>query len=142
MTGPAICGLLVQGLEFPEHLRSHHDVGGPDKAELVCRWNGCFAVMKTESLMRHLREKHLEFKYACPNCPEKFTRQYTLQCHMSRKHSVEKGQVGHPLAGEDSGSLLPTMVASAAAPGSLTPLGGAAKVQVQVQVPPVYREVE
>jgi hypothetical protein len=86
VTGQAVCGSLVQDLEFPEHLRCHHGVGGPDKAQLMCCWIGCFTEMKKESLMRHVNEKHLEIKYACPNCPEQFTRIHTLQSHMSIKH--------------------------------------------------------
>ena len=88
VTGQAACDLVVQGLDFSEHLRSHHGVGGPEKAPLVCCWSGCFAEMKKESLMRHVNEKHLEIKHACPSCPEQFTRDYTLRNHVSKKHSV------------------------------------------------------
>jgi hypothetical protein len=88
MTGQAVCSSLVQGPDFTEHLRSHHGIGGPDKAQLMCCWIGCFAEMKKESLVRHVNERHLEFKYACPNCPEQFTRDYTLRNHMLKKHSV------------------------------------------------------
>jgi hypothetical protein len=88
ITGQVVCSSLVQGLEFSEHLRSRHGVGGPDKALHMCCWNGCFAEMKKESLIRHVNEKHLEIKYGCSDCPEQFTRDYTLRNHMSKKHSV------------------------------------------------------
>ena len=88
MTGQAVCGSLIQGLEFPEHLRSHHGIGGPDNAQLKCCWIGCFAEMKKESLIRHVNERHLEFKYICPNCPEQFTRVHTMRKHMLKEHSV------------------------------------------------------
>ena len=87
MTGQAVCSSLVQGLEYSEHLRSHHGVGGPERAQLMCCWRGCFTEMKKESLIRHVNEKHLEIKHTCPNCPEQFTRTHTLQNHMSNKHS-------------------------------------------------------
>ena len=77
MTGQAVCGSLIQD---PDHLRSHHGVGGPDKVRLVCCWTGCFAEMKKRSLMKNVDEKHLEIKHACPNCHGQFPRSYNSVC--------------------------------------------------------------
>ena len=88
MTGQAVCGSLVQGSEFSEHLRSRHGVGVPGDVRVMCCWNGCFVKMKKEHLVRHVNETHLEIKHACPHCPAQFTRDYTLELHVSKKHSV------------------------------------------------------
>lgn len=85
--GPALCGLSVPGSEFPDHLRSHHGVTGSEKTPVMCCWDGCFMEMNRESLVRHVNERHLELKYACPNCFEQFTRPYTMHNHMLKKHS-------------------------------------------------------
>ncbi|KAI9568236.1 hypothetical protein HD554DRAFT_2101052 [Boletus coccyginus] len=87
VTPHGVCGSLVQGLKFSEHLRSCHGIRGPDKEILTCRWYGCFVVMNKESLERHVNEIHIGMKYLCPHCSELFTRSYTLQTHMARKHS-------------------------------------------------------
>ena len=88
VTGQAICSSLVRFSDLPEHLRFCHGAVGPDRTNLVCRWVHCFAEMKEESLMRHVIEKHLEVRHACPHCPEQFTRLYTMQNHINKKHSV------------------------------------------------------
>lgn len=85
--GPAICNAFVLGHEFSEHLRTDHVPAGTDKTLVMCCWAGCSSEMKKESLMRHVQEKHLEWKYTCPNCFERFTRNYTRDQHVTRKHS-------------------------------------------------------
>ncbi|KAH0833173.1 hypothetical protein J3R83DRAFT_12201, partial [Lanmaoa asiatica] len=86
-TPQGICCALIKGRDFPEHLRTNHGIIGPEKALLRCYWVDCFAEMKKESLTRHVQERHLELRYQCPNCPEQFTRSYTMHNHISRKHS-------------------------------------------------------
>ncbi|KAG8213150.1 hypothetical protein J3R82DRAFT_11557 [Butyriboletus roseoflavus] len=87
VTSQGLCNQHIQGHDFSEHLRADHGVVGPDKAQLRCRWVNCFAEMKKESLTRHVQEKHLELRFSCPSCSEQFTRNYTMQNHVLRKHS-------------------------------------------------------
>ena len=86
--GHATCNKLVLGHEFSEHLRTCHVSVDADKARVRRRcWIGCSCEIRNESLIRHVQEKHLERKYTCPNCFERFTRSYTRDEHVSRKHS-------------------------------------------------------
>ncbi|KAG9315156.1 hypothetical protein JVU11DRAFT_4279 [Chiua virens] len=78
------CNKAVLGSEFAEHLRSCHDITVADGVQLNCLWSGCSTELKKESLMRHIQEKHLEWRYACPVCGERFTRNYTRQNHLRR----------------------------------------------------------
>ncbi|KAG6373318.1 hypothetical protein JVT61DRAFT_6459 [Boletus reticuloceps] len=87
VTNGVVCNLHFQASEFPDHLRAAHGVVGADKASLTCCWVNCFTEMKKESVMRHMNEKHLELRHVCPTCNEQFTRTYTMQNHIARKHS-------------------------------------------------------
>ncbi|KAG9315155.1 hypothetical protein JVU11DRAFT_4278 [Chiua virens] len=87
MTPYGVCNTQILGHDLSEHLRTCHGVSGPEKALLRCHWHNCLGEMRKESLARHIQEIHLEWKYVCPNCSERFTRNYTMQGHISRKHS-------------------------------------------------------
>ncbi|KAF9223614.1 hypothetical protein BS17DRAFT_780898 [Gyrodon lividus] len=83
--GQSICNAAVPGPEFAEHLRVYHGVTGPDKTKLRCYWTGCGSIMNKESVVRHVQEMHLNWKYACPVCSEEFSRNNTMTNHW-KKH--------------------------------------------------------
>ncbi|KAG9315160.1 hypothetical protein JVU11DRAFT_4285 [Chiua virens] len=54
---------------------------------MTCHWVGCSTRLKKGSLLRHIRETHLEREFlVCPKCPQRFTRDHTRRIHLSRKH--------------------------------------------------------
>lgn len=81
-----VCGMPVIGDLFSEHLRDHHGVAGEDKDKLTCKWTKCGMVMNKGSIVRHVAEMHLHYKFACNECDAIFTRRYTLNSHILKKH--------------------------------------------------------
>ncbi|KAG9315159.1 hypothetical protein JVU11DRAFT_4282 [Chiua virens] len=82
------CNTQILGSEISDHLRSRHSVTVPDDVVLMCRWSGCSTELRKGCLVRHIQEKHLEWRYTCPQCGERFTRNYTRRNHLSRRHGV------------------------------------------------------
>ncbi|KIM57970.1 hypothetical protein SCLCIDRAFT_28479 [Scleroderma citrinum Foug A] len=85
VTSGMACGLPVIGDSFSVHLRDHHGVVGGDKSKFSCDWLQCGIVMNKESIVRHVVEAHLQFKFICNICNASFTRKHTLNGHM-KKH--------------------------------------------------------
>lgn len=83
----AVCNQPLLPDDFSNHLRIH-GVTGDDKAKMPCRWVGCNAVMKKESVGRHVLGIHLELKSRCPVCEYEFSRRDSMMSHYKRAHST------------------------------------------------------
>ncbi|KIJ60452.1 hypothetical protein HYDPIDRAFT_117160 [Hydnomerulius pinastri MD-312] len=95
------CEAVIQGLYFPIHLRDHHGLfmAGQNNARYQCLWEGCADGIQVsrEILMRHIQERHLLWKWACPNCGTEFTRKSTRDLHHAHCVGVNLG--GHAYDG-------------------------------------------
>ncbi|KAF9243547.1 hypothetical protein BU15DRAFT_59914 [Melanogaster broomeanus] len=72
------CNASIQGPDFSEHLRIVHGVTGHEKMQLRCWWMGCGSLMKKESVVRHVQEMHLGWRYSCSVCGEEFSRNHSM----------------------------------------------------------------
>ncbi|KAH7884556.1 hypothetical protein F5I97DRAFT_1470252 [Phlebopus sp. FC_14] len=90
--GQSLCNEEFQGSKLSAHLKAAHGITGPDNAQFVCCWAGCATPMKKESVIRHVQEIHLIWRYYCPwpVCKEHFSRKYTLNQHY-KKHLAGSG---------------------------------------------------
>ncbi|KIM57963.1 hypothetical protein SCLCIDRAFT_129288, partial [Scleroderma citrinum Foug A] len=86
VTSDMICGIPIVGELFSVHLRDHHHVVGDDKAKVRCDWSKCGMVMNKESIVRHVAEMHLHYKFCCDECNATFTRRHTLNSHVRKEH--------------------------------------------------------
>lgn len=75
------CNAPVLGQDFPTHLKTVHRTNDTLRPE--CQWGGCRDVLNKECLVRHVQEKHLEYRWPCPNpkCDRIFTRRGVLEGH-------------------------------------------------------------
>ena len=87
VTSDVACGTPVFGDSFSAHLRDCHGIVGGDKSKFRCDWSKCGMVMNKESIVRHVVEAHLQFKFTCTICEAIFTRRHTLNCHVQKRHS-------------------------------------------------------
>ncbi|OAX30802.1 hypothetical protein K503DRAFT_788231 [Rhizopogon vinicolor AM-OR11-026] len=76
------CNDLFHGNDLSAHLRDAHGIRGADKSFVCCQWDQCNSVMKKESLVRHVEERHLGIAYRCDTCGKKsYSRKDTLNRH-------------------------------------------------------------
>lgn len=79
------CNIPVRGRDFSVHLRDSHGVIGTPASQHKCCWNGCRERdLNRDSLIRHLRERHLQWRWPCSYCRQDFTRKSTLIDHRAR----------------------------------------------------------
>jgi len=92
---PYICGWVISGMTcnmpiignmFSVHLRDQHGVIGGSKVKVRCEWTKCGMEMNKESIVRHVTEMHLEYKFICNICNAIFTRRHSLDRHVRKKH--------------------------------------------------------
>ncbi|KAG1876568.1 hypothetical protein DFJ58DRAFT_909816 [Suillus subalutaceus] len=79
------CNELFCGYELPAHLRDH-GIRGADKLRFSCQWESCGTKLNRESIVRHVKEKHLRINSACDICNQTFTREYNLAAHCKKSH--------------------------------------------------------
>ena len=89
MSSDTVCGIPIIGDLFPVHLRDHHGVVGDNSAKIECKWTKCGREMNKESIVRHVTERHLQYKFVCDECDAIFTRRHTLNNHVLRKHGEQ-----------------------------------------------------
>ncbi|KAG8212953.1 hypothetical protein J3R82DRAFT_11319, partial [Butyriboletus roseoflavus] len=73
------CGALIQGHDVPLHLKIIHRVN--ETPRLVCLWGNCGDGLNKGCLVRHVQEKHLEYRWPCPRCGALFTRRGVMDAH-------------------------------------------------------------
>ncbi|KAG8221485.1 hypothetical protein J3R82DRAFT_1698, partial [Butyriboletus roseoflavus] len=73
------CNTPVLGKEFPAHLRMVHRVHITPAS--TCLWANCGVKLSSGSFARHVQEKHLDYRWACPKCNQLFTRRGTMEIH-------------------------------------------------------------
>ncbi|KIM57957.1 hypothetical protein SCLCIDRAFT_1115444 [Scleroderma citrinum Foug A] len=86
VTSGIICGMPIIGELFSVHLRDNHQVKGDNKTKVRCHWSTCGLVMNKESIVRHVAEMHLQYKFYCDECDAIFTRRHSLNSHVQKKH--------------------------------------------------------
>ncbi|KAF8842327.1 hypothetical protein BDN67DRAFT_965846 [Paxillus ammoniavirescens] len=80
-----VCNTLLKTKDFNAHLRDHHGINSHEVPHR-CLWYGCDTSPMTRSaLERHVKEQHIPGRWACPACPEVFTRKHTLRKHLNEK---------------------------------------------------------
>ncbi|KAG9315375.1 hypothetical protein JVU11DRAFT_4521 [Chiua virens] len=73
------CNKLVLGQDVTDHLRvAHRDV---ERDRRECHWDGCGEEVGKGSLVRHVQEKHLGYRWPCPRCGTTFTRRGVMDVH-------------------------------------------------------------
>ncbi|KAG6370722.1 hypothetical protein JVT61DRAFT_4643 [Boletus reticuloceps] len=86
--GSVRCSATVQGLCFPSHLREYHGIHGIGHRTIgfMCQWEGCSdtSTFSKEGLMKHIQERHLLWKWNCPNCGTVFMHQVARNAHYAR----------------------------------------------------------
>lgn len=93
------CNESVKGRDFSAHLRVRHDVVGTPSSQHKCYWDGCRErEFNRDCLIRHLREKHLLWRWPCPTCHHDFTRKNTMFDH--RDKICPRRMVRGPLIGQ------------------------------------------
>ncbi|KAG9315378.1 hypothetical protein JVU11DRAFT_4525 [Chiua virens] len=75
------CNVLVLGEDVTDHLRAAHNSGEYEGERLTCLWDGCEETFRKGSLVRHVQEKHLEYRWPCPKCGIIFTRRGVMDAH-------------------------------------------------------------
>ncbi|KAF9219343.1 hypothetical protein BS17DRAFT_789521 [Gyrodon lividus] len=78
------CDTVIQGLYFPAHLCERHVFAvGQDNLHFQCQWEGCSdtLVASKEMLMKHIQERHLLWRWNCPNCGVVFPRKTSRNAH-------------------------------------------------------------
>ncbi|KAG9315377.1 hypothetical protein JVU11DRAFT_4524 [Chiua virens] len=75
------CNTEVPGRDMPTHLRTVHRVN--ENQRLRCLWNGCSDELSSGCLGRHVQERHLAWRWACPRpgCEAIFTRRGVMEEH-------------------------------------------------------------
>ena len=73
------CNAIVLGMEVPNHLRTVHGVNAAQRIE--CLWDQCGEDLNRACLIRHVQEKHLEFRWPCPKCGRIWTREGLMHAH-------------------------------------------------------------
>ncbi|KIJ18192.1 hypothetical protein PAXINDRAFT_167449 [Paxillus involutus ATCC 200175] len=80
-----LCDSVIQGIYFHTHMRERHGifVVGQDTPRFQCRWEGCSdtTLVNKEMLLRHIQERHLLWRWNCPNCGMVFTRKASRNSH-------------------------------------------------------------
>ncbi|KAH7884667.1 hypothetical protein F5I97DRAFT_1485204 [Phlebopus sp. FC_14] len=77
------CNAIVRGGDISAHLRLH---GVWDQTRYTCLWGDCDrGEFNRDCLIRHIQEKHLEWKWICVRCDAIFTRRSVLNRHL-RSH--------------------------------------------------------
>jgi len=80
-----VCNAALQTRDFNAHLGDQHGIS-TDAAYYQCCWHGCTNnVMTRAALERHIKERHVNVMWACPMCPERFTRMNTLRIHLNER---------------------------------------------------------
>jgi hypothetical protein len=85
------CNDLFCGHELATHLKEH-GIQGADKLRFSCKWDFCGEMLNRESVVRHVKSKHLVINYACDICNQTFTRKYSLIAHCRKIHLQLEGQ--------------------------------------------------
>lgn len=85
VTAGITCNMPVIGASFSMHLCNQHGVIGGDKAKIRCNWTKCETMMNKESLIRHVTEQHLQYRFLCGNAMV-FSVVDTLWTAMSRRN--------------------------------------------------------
>ncbi|KIK90584.1 hypothetical protein PAXRUDRAFT_831585 [Paxillus rubicundulus Ve08.2h10] len=79
------CDGVIQGLYFPTHMRECHSifVVGQDSPRFQCQWEGCSdtTLASKDILMRHIQERHLLWRWNCPNCGMVFLGKVSRNAH-------------------------------------------------------------
>ncbi|KAN0079992.1 hypothetical protein V8E55_009558 [Tylopilus felleus] len=82
------CTATIQGIHFSTHLRDYHGIQGLGFRTIgfVCQWEGCTntSTFNKEGLMKHIQEKHLLWRWNCPNCGAIFAHQLARNAHYAR----------------------------------------------------------
>lgn len=77
--GPCNREFRVQDLS--DHLREFHGIRGAHNLRIYCAWAGCTTELNRESLLRHVKSRHLFIVYPCRTCNRRFTRRCVLNQH-------------------------------------------------------------
>lgn len=86
MHNGVLCSEHIKAKDFRAHLIYRHYIA--DAHQYLCQWDGCSnnQPMRRGNLERHMRERHVPFKWACPCCNSTFTRESNLLTHMEQVH--------------------------------------------------------
>ncbi|KAN0084583.1 hypothetical protein V8E55_008087 [Tylopilus felleus] len=82
-----LCSERIKAKDFRAHLTYRHCIAF-DAYRYPCQWHRCSSnqPMRRGDLERHMRERHVPFRWACPYCDTTFTRESNLLTHMQRVH--------------------------------------------------------
>ena len=78
-TNGSSCDAPVLGQDVPTHLKTVHRAN--DTPKLQCLWGGCGEALNKGCLVRHVQEKHLEYRWPCPKCGTTFSRRGVMDTH-------------------------------------------------------------
>ncbi|KAF8442272.1 hypothetical protein L210DRAFT_3203324 [Boletus edulis BED1] len=73
------CNTALLGQDVPLHLKTAH--GANDTPRIECSWGNCGEVLNKGCLVRHVQEKHLEYRWPCPRCGAVFSRRGVMDTH-------------------------------------------------------------
>jgi hypothetical protein len=80
---------LFCGDELSAHLRDH-GICGTDKLHFTCLWKCCGVELNKESVVWHVKEKHLAISYACNICNQALSHKYKLDAHHRKNHPTQQ----------------------------------------------------
>jgi hypothetical protein len=86
-----VCCFIMSNLVYKRHFRIDHEGVPFQRAICLYPCPKCYALCKNQlKLECHLTKKHgMEKKYACDECGEKFAYRALLSCHVRNKHTEE-----------------------------------------------------
>ncbi|KAN0092690.1 hypothetical protein V8E55_003474 [Tylopilus felleus] len=73
------CNVSILGQDISSHLKTVH--GANDTPKIVCMWGACGEMLNKGCVVRHVQEKHLEYRWPCPKCGAVFNRRGVMDTH-------------------------------------------------------------